>query len=130
VGEPPAGRIVRLDVAVHEAATVIVNQRRQRARGAAPGPVAAEMDLPVPTREAAVMDFGNLRRGGFAVLAHLVNGGAADLVGQGVELGTAFGDRLVHQVEQRAGFVVEHLDFPLNRTDGGRRTAPAHRLYG
>src|SRR6185436_5813323 len=45
VGESPARRVMGLDVADHEAATVIVDQRRQRPRCCALWPIAAKADL-------------------------------------------------------------------------------------
>jgi hypothetical protein len=54
VGQAPAGRIVRLDAADHEAAAVIVDQGGQRIRRGAERAVAPVADGAAGTGEAAV----------------------------------------------------------------------------
>ena len=104
VGQPPAGRIVRLDVADHEAAAVIVDQGGQRAGRDAERTIAATADRAAGTGEAAVDRLGDLGRRRLAVLRHLVDRLAPDGMGQGLEPRAAVLDGLAHQVEQQAGF--------------------------
>lgn len=131
VGEPATGRIVGIEVADHEAAAVIVDQRRQRTGGGAERTVAAEADLATRPSEGAVGDRADFGRRRFAVLGHLVDGLSPHRVGQRMERRSALLRGLVHQIEQGTGLGVEHLvHSAVSRTGGDRRRAPVRRQYG
>src|SRR5262249_13999978 len=105
------------------------------ADGPAERRVAAIADLPAGSGERPVLYAAHLGRCGLAVLGKLVDRRAAHRIRQRVQLGPAFLDRLVHQVEQDAGFGVEHYrsflksSSPVIRGRAGRGKASQLALY-
>src|SRR4029450_12818757 len=73
VGEPAARGVVRLDFADHEAAAVVVDQRRRWSRRGTAGTIAAKTNLPARSGKSAVGHLTALRRVGLPVLRHLLD---------------------------------------------------------
>ena len=98
-----------LDIADHETAAVVVDQGRQLAVGGVERRVVAKTDLAARPGEGAIVDLAHRQGLGLAVLRHLVDSFAAHCIGQRLELGPSVLRGLLHQVEQHAGFGVEHF---------------------